>query len=65
MVTAATPSRSRCVTCGKDNKVTLCLQEFCYNHLTEHRQELSKQLNEIEVARDLFRQTLTQQTAEP
>jgi chromosome segregation ATPase len=65
---AAAPGRTRCVTCGKDNKATLrcggCLQEYCYSHLTDHRQELGKQLDEIEVTRDLFRQTLTQQTAE-
>ncbi len=63
------PGRSHCVTCGKDNKATLrcggCLQEYCFNHLTDHRQGLSKQLDEIEVARDLFKQTLSQQTAEP
>ena len=65
----AAAGRNSCVICEKDDKATLrcdeCLQEFCYNHLTDHRQELSKQLDEIEVARDFFRQTLTQQTAEP
>jgi hypothetical protein len=33
--------------------------------LTDHRQGLNKQLDEIEVTRDLFRQTLIQQTIEP
>jgi chromosome segregation ATPase len=41
-----------------------CLQEFCFNHLADHRQELSKQLDKIEVSRDLFRQTLTEQTTD-
>ena len=63
------PGRSRCVTCGKDNKATLrcggCFQEFCYNDLTGHRQELSKQLDEIEVSRDLFRQTISEQAGKP
>jgi hypothetical protein len=38
-----------------------CLQEFCYNHLEDHRQHLNKQLDEIEVSRDVFRQTLSEQ----
>jgi ABC-type transporter Mla subunit MlaD len=66
MATAA--GRSRCVTCDKD-KATLrcggCLQEFCYKHIADHRQELNKQLDEVEVNRDLFRQTLTEQTTDP
>lgn len=64
----AAPGRTRCVTCGKE-KATLkcggCLQDFCYNHSTEHRNELSQQLNEVETSRDLFRQMLTEQTREP
>ncbi len=56
------------VKCGKE-KCTLrcagCLQEFCFNHLAEHRQELNKQLDEIQFNRDLFRQSLTEQTKEP
>jgi hypothetical protein len=53
-----------CVICGKE-KSTLrcsgCLDEFCYKHWESHRQELSKQFDEIEVNRDLFRQSFTQQ----
>jgi len=65
----ATPTgRNLCVRCGKD-KATLrcggCLQEFCFNHLADHRQELKKQLDEFEVNRDLFRQTLNEQTTHP
>jgi chromosome segregation ATPase len=65
---AAAPGRTRCVKCGKE-KATLkcggCLQDFCYNHSTEHRNELSKQLDEVETTRDMFRQTLTDQTTKP
>jgi chromosome segregation ATPase len=65
---ATAPGRNRCVTCGKE-KATLrcggCLQEFCYNNFGNHRQELSKQLDEVEVNRDLFRQILTEQTTNP
>lgn len=64
---AKVPGRNRCVTCDKE-KATLrcggCLQEFCFNHSTDHRQELSKQLDDIEVSRDLFRQTLIDQTTD-
>jgi len=56
--------KTRCVICDKE-KATLrcggCLQEYCNKHLVDHRQELNKQLDEIEMNRDLFRQTLTQQ----
>ena len=61
---AKLPGRNRCMTCDKE-RATLrcggCLQEYCFNHSTDHRQELSKQLDEIEVSRDLFRQALTEQ----
>ncbi len=60
--------KARCVKCGKD-KATMrcggCLEEYCYKHLADHRQELNKQLDEIEVSRDLFRQALTQQNEQP
>ena len=32
---------------------------YCYNHLVDHRQELNKQLDDIDINRDIFRQTLT------
>jgi hypothetical protein len=61
-------SKGRCVTCGKEKAILKCegcLETFCYNHVMDHRQELSRQLDEVEVIRDTIRQTLTQQTAEP
>jgi hypothetical protein len=66
MATAA--GRNRCVTCEKVKATSRCggcLQEFCYNDFGHHRQELNKQLDEVEVTRDLFRQTLTDQTTDP
>jgi hypothetical protein len=45
----------RCTKCGG------CLKDFCYNHLLEHRQELNKQLDEIEINCDLIRQSINQQ----
>jgi chromosome segregation ATPase len=65
---AIATGKTRCITCGKDKatfKCGGCSQGFCYNHLTDHKQELSKQLDEVEVSRDIFRQTLTEQTAKP
>ncbi|CAF1550279.1 unnamed protein product, partial [Adineta steineri] len=65
---ATVASKARCVTCGKEKSTVRCdgcSQPFCYNHLVDHRQELNKQLDEIEVSRDLFRQTLTEQSAKP
>jgi chromosome segregation ATPase len=60
--------RNRCVLCGKD-KATLrcggCSQEFCFNHLADHRQELNKQLDKVEVTRDLFRQAFTEEITNP
>ena len=65
---ATTNGKTRCVICDKE-KATLrcggCLQEFCYKHLGDHRQNLNKQLDEIEVNRDLLRQTINEQTANP
>jgi chromosome segregation ATPase len=58
-------SKVHCVKCGKERstlKCAGCSQDFCFNHLTDHRQELSDQLDEIEINRDLLRQTLNEQT---
>ena len=60
--------KNRCTKCEKD-KSTLrcggCLQEYCVNHSFDHRQELNKQLDDVEVTRHLFRQTLLQQATDP
>jgi septal ring factor EnvC (AmiA/AmiB activator) len=60
--------KNRCISCGKD-KSTLrcggCLQEYCVNHSFDHRQELNKQLDDVEITRHLFRQTLIQQATDP
>jgi hypothetical protein len=61
-------SKTLCTTCGKAKTIFKCggcQQDFCYNHSTDHRQELSQQLDSIEVSRDLFRQRLTEQTHKP
>lgn len=61
-------NKGRCVTCGKDKRAVRCegcLQLFCYSHLTDHRQELSHQLDEIELNRALLQQTLNEQINNP
>ncbi len=55
---ATSAGSSQCIKCGKDEAITKCAgcqQGFCFIHLEEHRQELKKQLNEIEVDQNLFR----------
>jgi hypothetical protein len=65
---ATATGKTHCVICNKE-KATMrcrgCLQEFCYKHLCNHRQDLNKQLDEIEVNRDIFRQSLTRQIEKP
>ena len=66
MATAA--DKTRCFICDK-KKATFkcggCLQEFCFQHVKGHRQELNSQLDEIAANRDFFRQSLTQQIEQP
>ncbi|CAF0987040.1 unnamed protein product [Adineta steineri] len=65
---ATDANKTHCVTCGKEKRAVRCegcLQLFCYDHFTIHRQDLNNQLDEIEINRDLFRQTLNEQTNHP
>jgi transposase-like protein len=65
---ATSTIKNRCVICGKEKasfKCEGCSQTFCYKHVNDHRQELNKQLDVIEVTRDLLRQTLNEQTVDP
>ncbi len=67
-MTSISTGLTRCIKCGKEkttSKCWGCLEDFCYHHLGEHRQELNKQFNEIEIEHDLFHQTLNEQTNEP
>lgn len=64
---ATATGKSRCAACEKEkatSKCSGCLRDYCFNHLSEHRQELARQLDEIEVNRDLFYQTLLMQTSD-
>jgi chromosome segregation ATPase len=60
--------KTRCSICDKEKRAVRCegcLQLFCYDHLTCHRKELTKQLDHIEANRDIFRQTLHEQRNHP
>ncbi|CAF0863469.1 unnamed protein product [Adineta steineri] len=62
---AARTGKTRCITCDQEKTAVTCegcLQLFCYDHLTEHRQELNKQLHHIAQNCDHFRQILNDQT---
>ncbi|CAF4135662.1 unnamed protein product [Rotaria sordida] len=61
-------SRTRCSRCDKERrgaKCDGCSRLYCYDCLPHHRQELSKELDEIETTRNVFRQILTEQTQDP
>ncbi|CAF0899357.1 unnamed protein product [Adineta steineri] len=65
---ATANSRAKCSICNKANATCLCSgcsKEFCFQHLTEHRQTLDKQLNEIINDHDQFQQTIIQQKQNP
>src|SRR5437868_7053759 len=60
--------KTHCVKCGKEKvayKCGGCSQDFCFNHLADHRQILDQQFDEVENKRNLFRQKLTEQTTNP
>lgn len=54
----------KCVACKKE-KVAYpcsgCSQLFCFNHLGEHRQQLTLQLNDLEHNRNILLENLTEQ----
>ena len=65
---ATVPVKNLCAICYKEKaslKCEGCSRIFCYDHVSNHRQQLDKQLDEIEITRDLLRQAITEQTAEP
>ncbi|UJR10844.1 hypothetical protein I4U23_015032 [Adineta vaga] len=68
METPAETTKVLCVICTKAKgifKCEGCSQVFCPKHSTDHRNELSKQLDEIALTHDLIQQTLNQQTKDP
>jgi hypothetical protein len=65
---ATATGKGQCISCGKEKRTVICggcSQLFCFDHLPDHRQQLSAQLNDIETHRDVFRQKLTEQVKNP
>lgn len=61
-------SRNHCVLCSKGKSVFKCegcSKDFCYNHFLNHREQLTQQLDQLEINRDLLRQQLTEEQTEP
>ncbi|CAF1071829.1 unnamed protein product [Adineta steineri] len=68
MASATESTKILCIICNKGKgifKCEGCSQIFCPKHSIDHRNELSKQLEEITVTHDLIQQTLVQQTEDP
>ncbi|CAF1084990.1 unnamed protein product [Adineta steineri] len=60
--------RAKCSICNKGNTAYVCpgcSKGFCFQHLTEHRQILRNQLEEIINNHDQFQQTIIQQKQNP
>lgn len=48
---ATSTGKTICVRCEKEkttSKCSGCLEDFCFNHLVEHRQQLEKQFDNLE-----------------
>jgi hypothetical protein len=65
----STANDSRCATCGKAAGTFTCRgcsKDFCLRHTNEHRQELSKQMDENVIPlHDQLRQNIDEQTKKP
>jgi hypothetical protein len=64
---SSTSEKAPCVTCGKVIGMFTCRgcqKHFCTPHVVEHRQELDKQMDELTLDHDRFRQNLIEQTTE-
>ncbi|UJR17439.1 hypothetical protein I4U23_004334 [Adineta vaga] len=65
---ATSNGKSHCKICDQEKRTVKCegcLQSFCYTHITDHRQELNTELDNIENNRDLFLQTLNEHINNP
>jgi hypothetical protein len=62
-MSASATSKKQCVTCNKSGGILTCdgcQQTFCGKHVTEHRQELGGQLDNVMQDHDLLQQELGQ-----
>ena len=66
MATGPSKGRGKCCICDKDKDKVVYLREgcsykFCFDHLTEHRQQLAQELDGIENSRNELNQSLIEQ----
>jgi hypothetical protein len=64
----STSQKSPCATCSKVTGAFTCKgcqKDFCKRHVVEHQQELTKQLDELTLEHDQFRQILNEKTQQP
>lgn len=65
---SSTPKKQPCATCGKAAGIFRCHgceKDFCSGHVSEHRQILGKQLDEVMLEHDQLKQTISEQTDRP
>ncbi|CAF1259877.1 unnamed protein product [Adineta steineri] len=65
---ATANNRAKCSICNKTHATCFCAgcsKGFCFQHLTEHRQILRRQLDEIINDHDQFQQKIIQQKQDP
>ncbi|CAF1565353.1 unnamed protein product, partial [Didymodactylos carnosus] len=63
---SSTAKKSPCVTCGKAAGLFTCrgcAKDFCMRHVSEHRQTLGKQMDEVTLDHDQLRHMITECTA--
>jgi hypothetical protein len=63
-MTSTTLQKTLCATCGKTTGLFMCRgcgKDFCMRHTNEHQQELGKQMDELTLDHDQFRQKLIEQ----
>ncbi|CAF3819011.1 unnamed protein product [Adineta steineri] len=65
---ATANNKAQCFICNKEKNTYSCRgcsNDFCFTHLTEHRQKIETQLEEIINDHDQFQQTIIQQKQNP
>lgn len=64
---ADSTGKRRCVICEKKSSTQCegCLQSFCQTHFHVHCEDLNRQLEEIEIRRDVFRQNVNERINDP
>ncbi len=67
-MTSTTQRKLPCAKCSKTSGLFMCRgcgKDFCMHHANEHRQELGKQLDELTLEHDQFREKLIEETTKP